>query len=215
MTKPAQMSSANATLYPVGQLATIVRGVAFRKSDIDPAGNVRVVRPGDIRVPGHVIDDALLTLRSDFTAKPEARIRPDDTLVVVESWTRRETGLVGMGIDGVDAVIGNAIAIVRPVVPFIAPRFLMFSLTTTRFADYVASVVDHGNRSDTVRPLDIENFMIPVPAMQIQREILAVLDPLCRQHAEIVTQIQDEILARRTQANTARSEFFERLEKAS
>ena len=117
-----------------------------------------------------------------------------------------------MASDNLDAVVGSAMAIVRPVVSFIDPRFLMFSLTTTRFADYVASVVDHGNRSDTLSHSAIGDFTVPVPGMDEQIAILSVLDPLCRQHAELDGLIQDEIVACRNQATAAKGRFFERLE---
>ncbi len=174
----------------VAEIAVYVRGVTYSKDDEHPDGPVRVLRSNNITLSSNTLNfDDVKTVAETVRVRPDQRLRADDILISAASGSKAHVGKVAYTWDDIDYCFGGFMAVLR-VLEYVDSRFLFHLLIGRAFADYLQATLT----STTIHNLGsstMGGFQIPVPPLEVQREIVRILDHF--------TELEAELEARRRQ----------------
>lgn len=186
------------TYAPVGEVATYVRGVTYRKSDEEVGGPTRILRANNITLSSNTLNfeevkevSALVRVRSD------QRLQGGDILISAASGSKKHVGKAAYVSDDIDYCFGGFMAVLR-VKEDLDSRFLFHVLTARAFSDYLAGAL----AATTINNLNAKTmcaFRTPVPPLAVQQEIARVLDEFTELESGIDHELNAEINGRRRQ----------------
>ncbi|WP_436595888.1 restriction endonuclease subunit S [Pseudomonas aeruginosa] len=155
--------------------ADVIRGVTFSKGDASdkPApGLVPVLRAGNIGDQLNTEED-LVFVDESFVSKNQ-RLQPGDIVVCLSSGSANVLGKSAMLDSEWKGSFGAFLATVRPRADIVFPRFLAHYLRTSQFRAWASSSSGIGIKN--IRVSDFKSYSIPLPPLDEQRRIAAILD---------------------------------------
>lgn len=184
-------------LARVGDLAEQVRGLSYVKTDAvaTPAsGRTPVLRAGNIVGSSLTMDD-LVYLPTEQVAERQ-KLRAGDVLIATSSGSLDVVGKAGSVSESSSATFGAFCKVLRPGNRVDARYFAHYFQTQ----DYrrTVSALAAGANINNLRNRDLDNLEIPVPPIEEQRRIAAILDQaeaLRAKRRESLTQIDNLIRA--------------------
>ena len=185
---------------PLREVITYTRGVTYAKSDEVRHGGAghRVLRSNNIDLDANRLDlSDVRVINESVRIRADQRLKKDDILVSAASGSKAHVGKVAFVGDDMDYVFGGFMAVVR-VTTGVLPRYLFHQLVDKSFADYLDSTIP----STTINNLTgeiIGNFRIPVPSIEEQSRIVAILDTFDTLVNGLTVGLPAELAARRQQ----------------
>jgi type I restriction enzyme, S subunit len=180
---------------PLGEIATYTRGVTYSKKDEVPgAPGLVILRSNNIDVERNTLDLTDVKLvATTVRVRNDQRLGRGDILISAASGSRAHVGKVAFVDEQTDYYFGGFMAAVRSRGQ-INSRFLFHVLVSRRFSEYLGSAI----ASTTINNLNariIGAFLVPVPPIEAQLEIVAVLDAF----TDLDAALEAELKARRRQ----------------
>lgn len=209
----SQYCPAGVPMVRLGEVATYTRGVSYNKGQESQTsiGAIPILRANNITLQKNSINfEDVKYIKKDVRVKPEQYLKKNDIFICAGSGSKEHVGKVAFVEKDLNYCFGGFMAVIRTKVE-ILPRFLYHNFIGSRFNEYL---IDSLN-STTINNLNstiINNYLIPLPPLPVQEEIVCILDAM----SDLVTNLDAEISARQKQYEHAREKlltFGEEVEK--
>ena len=183
----------------LGEIATISRGGNFQKKDFLTEG-VPCIHYGQIYTKYGLFTDKTFTFISEECAKKQKRAQPNDIVMAVTSENIEDVCkcLAWLGDEPV-AVSGHSAIIHHDQ----NAKYLVYYFHSQMFFAQKRKLA-HGTKVIEVTPDALVDIVLPIPALEIQREIVRILDNFTNLTAELTA----ELTARKTQYNYYRDKLL-------
>ena len=183
----------------LGEIATISRGGDFQKKDFLTEG-VPCIHYGQIYTKYGLFTDKTFTFISEECAKKQKMAQPNDIVMAVTSENIEDVCkcLAWLGDEPV-AVSGHSAIIHHNQ----NAKYLLYYFHSQMFFAQKRKLA-HGTKVIEVTPDALVDIVLPIPALEIQREIVRILDNFTNLTAELTS----ELTARKTQYNYYRDKLL-------
>lgn len=186
-------------------IADYVRGITYSKNDEDSAGEIQVLRANNITLASNTLNfEDVKRVSSHVRVRDAQRLRAGDTLICAGSGSRDHIGKVAYIREEIGQTFGGFMAVLRTTDARVESRFLFHLLTGKRFKTHL----DRSLSTSTINNLNasvMRGFRVPLPPLEVQREIVRVLDKFTQLEAELKAELE----ARRAQYLYYTSSLFE------
>ncbi|MAO55990.1 MAG: hypothetical protein CMM61_09845 [Rhodospirillaceae bacterium] len=160
---------------PLGEIASIVRGVTFSKSDAvnQPAdGHLPVLRAGNIQ-DSLVLDDDLVYVPREKVNEKQI-LRKGDIVICTSSGSSEVVGKTARATHDWEGSFGAFCAGIRARRNKCDPSFLFYYLKSPQFRLWTQR--SSGANIKNIRKSELDLFEVPLPPLSEQRRIAAILD---------------------------------------
>ena len=178
----------------LGEIATISRGGNFQKKDFLTEG-VPCIHYGQIYTKYGLFADKTFTFISEECAKKQKMAQPNDIVMAVTSENIEDVCkcLAWLGDEPV-AVSGHSAIIHHDQ----NAKYLVYYFHSQMFFAQKRKLA-HGTKVIEVTPDALVDIALPVPPVEVQREIVRMLDNYTKSVVELQKQLTAEFTARKTQ----------------
>lgn len=183
-----------------------IRGITYNKAqeaknnDTNPW---KVMRANNITLGVNVLNfEDIKLVKNEVKVKQNQILHKGDILICAGSGSKEHIGKVAYIFDDIDYTFGGFMAVIR-CDAVLNSRFLFHVLSGIRFSMYLGQALN----STTINNLNagiMRNFLIPVPPLEVQQEIVRILDKFTELTAELTT----ELTARKKQYEYYRDELL-------
>jgi len=183
----------------IGEIATISRGGSFQKKDYVECG-VPCIHYGQIYTKYNLFANNTISFISEETAKRQKYAVKNDIIMAVTSENVEDVckciawlGKENVAVSGHTAIIHHDIN----------PKYFVYYLNSSMFQKQKNKLA-HGTKVIEVTPDKLAEVRLPVPPLEVQREIVHILDQFTLLSAELTA----ELTARKKQYNYYRDYLF-------
>ena len=184
-----------------GNVCQYIRGITYSKPQEvkDNSTNAwKVMRANNITLGSNVInfEDVKLVKREVYV-RDNQLLKKGDILICAGSGSKEHIGKVAYIFDDMEYTFGGFMAVIR-CGNELNSRFLFHILTGNSFSVYLSQALN----STTINNLNagiMKNYLIPVPPLEVQQEIVRILDHFTELTAELTTELTTELTARKEQ----------------
>ena len=188
---------------PLGSFASVSRGGNFQKKDFVESGEP-CIHYGQIYTRYGLFAEETLTFITEEVASRQKFAEPGDIVMAVTSENIEDVCkcLAWMGPEKV-AVSGHAAIIHHS----INPKYLTYYFHSTHFFEQKRKLA-HGTKVSEVTPDRLNDVLIPVPPIEVQREIVRILDDFTARTQELIEELTAELAARKKQYEYYRDQLL-------
>lgn len=184
----------------LGDVATISRGGNFQKKDFTEQGNP-CIHYGQIYTRYGLFTDKTLTFINDECFAKQKYAEPNDIIMAVTSENIEDIckcvawlGTEKVAVSGHSAIIHHSLD----------PKYLTYFFHSQHFFNQKRKLA-HGTKVMEVTPDTLKSIQLPVPPLEVQREIVRILDNFTFLSAELAA----ELAARQKQYEYYKEYLFE------
>ena len=160
---------------PLGEVADFERGLTYSKTDEVAQSRNGVLRANNIDLTTKLLDLTDIRYIADTVqVPPTKKVRKGSLLICTASGSRSHLGKVALIEDDYDLAFGGFMGLITAG-HAVGSRFLYYLLTSERFQEKLDSLAG-GTNINNLKFKDIADFSIPIPSLEEQRRIVAVLD---------------------------------------
>ena len=187
----------------LGEIAMISRGGNFQKKDFLTEG-VPCIHYGQIYTKYGLFADKTFTFISEECAKKQKMAQPNDIVMAVTSENIEDVCkcLAWLGDEPV-AVSGHSAIIHHDQ----DAKYLVYYFHSQMFLAQKRKLA-HGTKVIEVTPDALVDIVLPIPPLEIQREIVRMLDSYTEGVVELQRQLTAELTARKTQYSYYRDKLL-------
>jgi len=170
-------------MTPLGDVASVSTAYAFRKKiDSEKDGDVAVIQMRDLDVDNAegAIGTGAIRLRNDGGRYGRYLVREGD-LLFQSRGSRHPVVIVRADVRG---VAGSGLHVIRLTSGAVLPEYLAWWLNHPVSQSKLAKDVARGTYIPFVSKRDLEAFLVPIPAAEVQSQIVAI-DRLRRREREL------------------------------
>lgn len=173
------------------EVCSYVRGVTYNKSQEihGTEDGWKVLRANNITLATNSLNfDDVKVISKAVKVKSEQLLKKGDILICAGSGSKEHVGKVAYISEDSDYSFGGFMAVVRALDNIINSRYLYHLLTSSLFINYLKSALN----STTINNLSssvIGPFLIPLPPLEIQCEIVQILDNFANLTAELTAEL--------------------------
>lgn len=178
----------------LGDLATISRGGSFQKKDYVESG-VPCIHYGQIYVYYGLFVEETISFISEEVAKKQRFAQPNDVIMAVTSENIEDVCKCVAWLGNEQVAVSGHTAIIHH---SLNPKYMVYFLRSEHFYKQKVKLA-HGTKVIEVRPDDLKDIVIPVPPIEVQREIVRILDNFTEQMEELQKYLGKELEARKIQ----------------
>ena len=164
-----------AILYRVGDIADQIRGVTYNKQDASPRkqdGYLPVLRAGNITEFGLAYEDLVYVPSSKIS--PKQMVRENDIVIAASSGSIEVVGKAARALEDFEGGFGAFCKVLRPSEKVNSAYFSHF-FKTPEYRREISSLAAGANINN-LRNRDLDNLQIPIPPLDEQKRIAAILD---------------------------------------
>lgn len=178
----------------LGEIASISRGGNFQKKDFRTEG-IPCIHYGQIYTKFGLVADKTFTFIDSECAKKQKFARTNDIVMAVTSENIEDVCkcLAWLGKD--DVAISGHSAIIHHNQD---PKYLVYYFHSQMFFAQKRKLA-HGTKVIEVTPDKLTSVRLPIPPLEIQREIVRVLDSFTLLTTKLTTELTAELTARKKQ----------------
>jgi len=188
---------------PLSEIATITRGGSLQKKDFTESG-VPCIHYGQIYTKYGLFTDKTFTFVSEATALRQKKAVTGDIVMAVTSENIEDVCKCVVWLGEEDVAVSGHTAIIHhnQDAKYLAYYFhsSMFFAQKTKLA--------HGTKVIEVTPDKLNGVIVPVPPLEVQREIVRVLDKYTLLSTELYERLSSELSARRKQYEHYRNQLL-------
>ncbi|UXN33352.1 restriction endonuclease subunit S [Glutamicibacter sp. M10] len=182
----------------VTEVADYIRGITYNKGDEELNGPRRVLRANNITLSSNTLNlDNLKHVSESVRVRDNQRLHAGDILICAGSGSKDHIGKVAYIFRDMEETFGGFMGVIRSKGKLDA-RYLFHILTSDLFLGYLRGALS----TTTINNLNsrvMKGFVIPVPPLEIQREIVGILDAFSKMEAELEAELEVELEARKQQ----------------
>ena len=186
----AELSPNGVELKALGDIAQLVRGNGMPKSVLTDSG-VGAIHYGQIYTKYGAWTDQTLSFVSPETSEKLAKADPGDIIITNTSENLDDVGKAVAWLGDGQIVTGGHATIIKH---SMESKYLSYWLQSPAFFDQ-KRVLATGTKVIDVSAKKLETIRIPVPPLEVQREIVRILD----QFTQLEAELEAELEARRRQ----------------
>ena len=164
----------------IGDIATISRGGSFQKKDYVEDG-VPCIHYGQIYTTYNLFIDETISYISEETANKQKFAVKNDVIMAVTSENIEDVCKCIAWLGEEDVAVSGHTAIIHH---NIDPKYLVYYLHSSMFQQQKRKLA-HGTKVIEVTPDKLTEVQLPVPPLEVQREIVRVLDSFTLLSAEL------------------------------
>ena len=191
---------------PLSEIATITRGGNLQKKDFTESG-VPCIHYGQIYTKYGLFTDRTYTFVSESTASKQKKAVPGDIVMAVTSENIEDVCKCVVWLGDEDIAVSGHTAIIHHNQD---PKYLAYYFHSSMFFAQKQKLA-HGTKVIEVTPDKLNGVRVPVPPLEVQREIVRVLDNFTFLSAELSA----ELSARRKQYEYYSQQLLEGYKKES
>ena len=180
---------------PLSEIATITRGGNLQKKDFTESG-VPCIHYGQIYTKYGLFTDRTYTFVSESTASKQKKAVPGDIVMAVTSENIEDVCKCVVWLGDEDIAVSGHTAIIHHNQD---PKYLAYYFHSSMFFAQKQKLA-HGTKVIEVTPDKLNGVRVPVPPLEVQREIVRVLDNF--------TFLSAELSARRKQYEYYRNQLL-------
>lgn len=180
----------------LGDIAKLVRGNGMPKSDLTEDG-VGAIHYGQIYTRYGAWAKATISFVSEATAAKLAKVDPGDIIITNTSENIEDVGKAVAWVGDKQIVTGGHATVIKHTQD---PKYLSYWFQSNAFFSQKRALAT-GTKVIDVSARQLERVRIPIPPLEVQREIVRVLDKFTQLEAEL----KAELKARRRQYEHYRS----------
>jgi len=184
---------------PLSEIATITRGGNLQKKDFTESG-VPCIHYGQIYTKYGLFTDRTYTFVSESTASKQKKAVPGDIVMAVTSENIEDVCKCVVWLGDGDVAVSGHTAIIHHNQD---AKYLAYYFHSSMFFSQKQKLA-HGTKVIEVTPDKLNGVRVPVPPLEVQREIVRVLDNFTFLSAELSA----ELSARRKQYEYYRDELL-------
>ncbi|MBQ6269560.1 MAG: restriction endonuclease subunit S [Bacteroidetes bacterium] len=173
-------------------IADYVRGVTYGKDDEikdKSSEGIPVLRANNITLGKNSLNfEEIKYINKTVKIKETQFLCKGDIFICAGSGSKEHIGKVAYINSDMKYAFGGFMAVIRMKNNDVLSRFMFHNLTSQRFREYIRFAI----ASSTINNLNakvIENFKIPVPPLEVQREIVRILDNFTMLTTELTTEL--------------------------
>ena len=160
----------------LGELITLVRGVTYKKDDEVEVGGYQVLRANNINVHTSSLDLSEIKLVSPKAGFPEQKkLRRGDIFICLASGGKDHIGKVAYISSDSDYFFGGFMGAIRVKKGTLHTNYLYWLLKNQRFNNFLRNRIVGANINNLSAKLLYE-YAIPIPPLEVQKEIVAEID---------------------------------------
>ncbi len=204
-TYPKRLQTLLQTLAPkgvefrkLGDIGEYIRGVTYKKNqEINNLEcGIKVLRANNITLSNHLNFEDIKVINKNVKIRKEQYLKKNDILICAGSGSSEHIGKVAFINTDFDYVFGGFMGVIR--IREINSRFVYHIFTSNIFKQYLEKSLN----TTTINNLNaniLQNFLIPIPPLEIQQEIVKILDQFSALTTDLLAGIPAEIEARKKQ----------------
>ena len=159
----------------LGEIATIRRGLTYKKEDEVEKSNKIVLRSNNVDLETHqLIFDELKYLKDDFDIPEEKILKKGDLLMCMSNGSKIHLGKVALIEQNTHFAFGGFMSAIEHN-KSVLDKFFYYALISPNFKQHIKELQDGANINN-LKIRDIESFSIPVPPLPDQQRIVSYLD---------------------------------------
>ena len=178
----------------LGDIATITRGGNFQKKDFTDTG-IPCIHYGQIYTKYGLFADRTFTFISEQSASKQKYAEPNDIVMAVTSENLEDVCKCVAWLGDVPAAVSGHTAIIHHSQN---PKYLCYYFHSRHFQNQKNRMA-HGTKVIEITPNKLTDILLPVPPLEIQREIVRILDNFTELTAELTEKLIAELAARKKQ----------------
>ncbi|GAA8094458.1 hypothetical protein Kazakh3177_04870 [Helicobacter pylori] len=178
----------------LGDIGEYIRGVTYKKNqEINNLEcGIKVLRANNITLSNHLNFEDIKVINKNVKIRKEQYLKKNDILICAGSGSSEHIGKVAFINTDFDYVFGGFMGVIR--IREVNSRFVYHIFTSNIFKQYLEKSLN----TTTINNLNaniLQNFLIPIPPLEIQQEIVKILDAF----TELNTELNTELKARKKQ----------------
>lgn len=194
-----------------------IRGITYNKlqETTDKTNSIKILRANNITLQNNRLNfEDIKLISKDVKIREEQKFQIGDILICAGSGSREHLGKVAYIEEELDYMFGGFMAVIR-CNKELNSKFLYHIITGNYFKKYLNKTL----ASSTINNLSknvMKNFEIPIPPIEIQKEIVRILDSFTELTTKLITELTTELAMRKQQYEYYRDKllsFGERVEK--
>ncbi|WRB38281.1 restriction endonuclease subunit S [Helicobacter pylori] len=182
----------------LGDIGEYIRGVTYKKNqEINNLEcGIKVLRANNITLSNHLNFEDIKVINKNVKIRKEQYLKKNDILICAGSGSSEHIGKVAFINTDFDYVFGGFMGVIR--IREVNSRFVYHIFTSNIFKQYLEKSLN----TTTINNLNaniLQNFLIPIPPLEIQQEIVKILDQFSLLTTDLLAGIPAEIKARKKQ----------------
>ncbi len=182
----------------LGDIGEYIRGVTYKKNqEINNLEcGIKVLRANNITLSNHLNFEDIKVINKNVKIRKEQYLKKNDILICAGSGSSEHIGKVAFINTDFDYVFGGFMGVIR--IREVNSRFVYHIFTSNIFKQYLEKSLN----TTTINNLNaniLQNFLIPIPPLEIQQEIVKILDQFSILTTDLLAGIPAEIKARKKQ----------------
>ncbi len=159
----------------LGDIGEYIRGVTYKKNqEINNLEcGIKVLRANNITLSNHLNFEDIKVINKNVKIRKEQYLKKNDILICAGSGSSEHIGKVAFINTDFDYVFGGFMGVIR--IREVNSRFVYHIFTSNIFKQYLEKSLN----TTTINNLNaniLQNFLIPIPPLEIQQEIVKILD---------------------------------------
>ncbi|ANH48294.1 restriction endonuclease subunit S [Helicobacter pylori] len=204
-TYPKRLKALLQTLAPdgvgfrkLGDIGEYIRGVTYKKNQEinDLECGIKVLRANNITLSNYLNFEEIKVINKNVKIKKEQYLKKNDILICAGSGSSEHIGKVAFINTDLNYVFGGFMGVIR--IREVNSRFVYHIFTSNIFKQYLEKSLN----TTTINNLNaniLQNFLIPIPPLEIQQEIVKILDQFSALTTDLQSGIPAEIELRKKQ----------------
>ena len=164
------------SIVPLKEVCDLVRGVTYSKKDEVQEGGHQVLRANNIVNDTSTLGLSEIKLVSEsIKFSDDKKLQTNDIFICMASGSKDHIGKVAFITSDTDYHFGGFMGAVRAKLEHIEPAYLFYQLRHNRFNDYLREQIIGANINNLGTKLFYQ-FRLPLPSLEVQREIVAEIE---------------------------------------
>ena len=180
---------------PFNLVAQYVRGVTYGKAHEvnDGRDGYNLLRANNITLSSNTLNfDEVKIVDFAVKVKESQKLKKGDILICAGSGSKEHIGKVAYIFEDIDYTFGGFMGVVRANTGAMLSRFMFHILTGSHFKEHLSRA--SGASSSTINNINNDtwkDFILPVPPIEVQREIVRILDKFTELSAELSAELSE------------------------
>lgn len=169
-----------------------IRGITYNKSqeiNFGDADGWKVFRANNITLSSNKLNfDDVKVVQKTVKVKNSQMLKEHDILICAGSGSKDHIGKVAYIDEDMDYTFGGFMGVLRADKTLVNSRYLFHVLTSSIFKNYLSDTLN----SSTINNLNsqiMNNFLIPLPPLEVQNRIVEILDKMTSLTAELEAEL--------------------------
>ena len=169
--------------YKLGDLCDLVNGYAFKSKDYVEESNTLICRMSNIRPGGYFdINYSRKFVPDNFKELYRDYILKDGDLIIAMTDLANDPKILGVptivNTEGYELLLNQRVGkLVIKSIDIVNPKYLSYILTHSSYKEYYKKFAAGGLQIN-ISKKDILNILVPIPELEIQNKIVAIVDKL-------------------------------------